>query len=127
MILCSPDHFLNAEAQRYRDAKRKTEPYDLIKDPQRTPFNIGTRIDLTDFTLAEAQPLAAGLAADDELASRLLQEVFAWTDGHPYLTQKLCRQIAQQAATDTLDTLAVTPFVQQQVHALLERCGTQHG
>ena len=36
-------------------------PSDLIDDPKRTPFNIGRRVDLTDFTLTEALPFAAGL------------------------------------------------------------------
>src|SRR5260370_1101531 len=36
-------------------------PSDLIQDTRTTPFNIGTRIDLTDFTAAEAGPLAEGL------------------------------------------------------------------
>jgi hypothetical protein len=35
-------------------------PTDLISDPHRTPFNIGQRVDLTDFTLEEALPLAQG-------------------------------------------------------------------
>jgi hypothetical protein len=37
-------------------------PSDLIRDTRLTPFNIGRRIELTDFTEAEAAPLAAGLA-----------------------------------------------------------------
>src|SRR3989442_67878 len=36
-------------------------PSDLIRDTRTTPFNIGRRIELTDFTEAEAAPLAAGL------------------------------------------------------------------
>ena len=32
-------------------------PGDLVKDAARTPFNVGHRIDLTDFTLGEALPL----------------------------------------------------------------------
>lgn len=36
-------------------------PTDLIQDARITPFNIGRRIDLTDFTEEEAGPLAAGL------------------------------------------------------------------
>ena len=32
-------------------------PSDLIKDATRTPFNIGHRIDLTDFTFEEAKPI----------------------------------------------------------------------
>lgn len=72
-------------------------PADLIKDAQRTPFNIGHRIDLTDFTLAEAAPLLQGLAPEPELAQRLLQRVFDWTGGHPYLTQRTCIAVATWA------------------------------
>ena len=36
-------------------------PGDLIKDVERTPFNIGHRIELTDFTLDEAQALTKHL------------------------------------------------------------------
>src|SRR6185503_2850804 len=36
-------------------------PGDLIRDPQRTPFNVGHRVDLADFSFNEALPLAAGL------------------------------------------------------------------
>jgi hypothetical protein len=36
-------------------------PADLISDQRTSPFNVGRRIELTDFTAAEAAPLAAGL------------------------------------------------------------------
>src|SRR5207248_147120 len=36
-------------------------PSDLIQDTRTTPFNIGRRFELTDFTPAEAAPLASGL------------------------------------------------------------------
>src|SRR5258708_25865098 len=36
-------------------------PADLIRDARTTPFNIGRRIELNDFTEAEALPLADGL------------------------------------------------------------------
>ena len=36
-------------------------PTDLIRDTRMTPFNIGTRVELTDFTAGEAAPLAVGL------------------------------------------------------------------
>jgi len=75
-------------------------PSDLIKDPQRTPFNIGRRIPLTDFTLEEAQALAAGLAPVADLALALLERVLFWTGGHPYLTQKTCSRVAQWAQVE---------------------------
>ena len=71
-------------------------PGDLIRDPKRTPFNIGQRLDLTDFTVDEAMPLAQGLGLAREPAQQLLRWVLEWTGGHPYLTQRLCSVISEQ-------------------------------
>src|SRR5882724_6753815 len=70
-------------------------PSDLISDPQRTPFNIGQRVDLTDFTFEEALPLADGLGLPPDEARDVLRRVLYWTGGHPYLTQRLCNAIAE--------------------------------
>jgi formylglycine-generating enzyme required for sulfatase activity len=67
-------------------------PSDLIADSKRTPFNIGRRVELTDFTLEELHPLAAGLGKN---ADQVLEWVFAWTNGHPYLTQRLCQYLTR--------------------------------
>ncbi|MCX6360851.1 MAG: AAA-like domain-containing protein [Armatimonadetes bacterium] len=78
-------------------------PGDLIGDPRVTPFNVGRRIELADFTREEAQSLAPGLAAGGDggaaprrlrEAGRLLDRVMHWTGGHPYLTQRLCKAVA---------------------------------
>jgi hypothetical protein len=45
-------------------------PGDLITDTRTTPFNIGTRIELTDFTPEEAAPLVAGLLRHGEHGAR---------------------------------------------------------
>lgn len=83
-------------------------PSDLIRDSRHTPFNIGRRIELDDFTADEAAPLALGLArlGDAERqgkqpearsrSGRLLERVLYWTGGHPYLTQRLCRAVAER-------------------------------
>ncbi|MEH1902891.1 MAG: AAA-like domain-containing protein, partial [Nostoc sp.] len=65
-------------------------PGDLIRDAKRTPFNIGQRVDLTDFTFEEALPLAEGLELSSNEAKQILGWVLKWTGGHPYLTQRLC-------------------------------------
>ncbi len=70
-------------------------PADLIKDTRVSPFNIGKRIELQDFTESEARPLAAGLGSEE-----LLSQVLYWTAGHPYLTQRLC-QAVQNAKSKT--------------------------
>ncbi|WP_169613698.1 AAA-like domain-containing protein [Nodosilinea sp. P-1105] len=70
-------------------------PSDLIRDPRRTPFNIGQRVDLQDFTLSEALPLAVGLGLTGDMAEQTMAWVLQWTGGHPYLTQRLCQEMAQ--------------------------------
>jgi WD40 repeat protein len=77
-------------------------PSDLIRDTRMTPFNIGQRIELNDFTEAEAAPLAQGLQKTPEVGARLLKRVFYWTGGHPYLTQRLCQAIADEAKENTV-------------------------
>src|SRR6187431_2356599 len=47
-------------------------PNDLIKDASRTPFNIGRRIELTDFTAAEAAVLAVHLAVPPDTAGAFI-------------------------------------------------------
>ncbi|MDJ0752792.1 MAG: AAA-like domain-containing protein [Ardenticatenaceae bacterium] len=68
-------------------------PSDLINDSKRTPFNIGRRIDLTDFSREESQPLAVGLPGDAARQASLMDKVIDWTNGHPYLTQRLCAEL----------------------------------
>lgn len=88
-------------------------PADLMKDRARTPFNIGSRIDLTDFTPEEAQILAHALNSKTHDGAELLNRVFFWTNGHPYLTQKLCRLIE--------DGQKEASFTKEQVDNLVEQ------
>ena len=69
-------------------------PTDLIAAPALTPFNVGRRIELADFTEAEASRLAWGLGRPPDVAAKLLRRVLYWTGAHPYLTQRLCQAVA---------------------------------
>lgn len=92
-------------------------PSELISDSHRTPFNIGRRVDLKDFTHKEALPLASGLGLPGEGAKQVLGWVIKWTGGHPYLTQRLCSAIAGQDRGDwsevEIDRLVAEIFVGQ--------------
>jgi len=79
-------------------------PADLIRDPTRTPFNIGQRIDLTDFDVIEAKHFICGFHEDSGIAERLLQRILYWTGGHPYLTQKVCVLTQIGAVNETPET-----------------------
>jgi WD40 repeat protein len=73
-------------------------PADLISNPKLTPFNIGTRIELTDFSREEAKALEVGLGQDAGVNRVLMDRILYWTSGHPYLTQRLCQAVAADDA-----------------------------
>jgi hypothetical protein len=75
-------------------------PSDLIHDKRRTPFNIGRAIELTGFQVEEAKPLAVGLAKKVSNPEEILREILIWTGGQPFLTQKVCQLVLQQAEID---------------------------
>jgi hypothetical protein len=71
-------------------------PSDLIKDRNRTPFNIGQEIPLKPFSRDDARMLEKGLEeVFPKHGQRILDRVFYWTNGHPYLTQKICQSIVE--------------------------------
>lgn len=79
------------------------QPSDLISNVYITPFNIGHRIELTDFTETEARPLLEGLrdrSSKVKGPEAILRRVLYWTGGHPYLTQKLCEAVGQLEKKD---------------------------
>ncbi len=78
-------------------------PSDLIRDTRTTPFNIGQRIELHDFTGEEVAPLAQGLRQTPEVGAALLKRILHWTGGHPYLTQRLCQAVVEEANANTPD------------------------
>jgi len=82
-------------------------PSKLIKDKQRTPFNIGQAIQLKGFSLDEALPLAKGLKSklsNTQKANDILQEILAWTEGQPFLTQKLCQLVVNSQESIPIGT-----------------------
>lgn len=91
-------------------------PSDLIRDTRTTPFNIGRRIELSDFVEDEAAPLARGLGQKEGLGVRLLRRVLYWTGGHPYLTQRLCQAVADASpvsSTGDVDRICAELFLSQ--------------
>src|SRR5207244_7108093 len=72
-------------------------PSDLIRDVRMTPFNIGRRIELTDFTVAEAAPLAQGISDFGFRISdcrAILRRGRSCAGGHPFLTQSRGQSVA---------------------------------
>ena len=73
-------------------------PADLIRDRDRSSFNIGTAIEMGGFSPLEAQPLIAGLKETAAAPHELLKAVLHWSGGQPFLTQKLLSLVTQETA-----------------------------
>ena len=88
-------------------------PSDLIADKNRTPFNIGRAIDLAGFTLLEAQPLAKGLESTVNNPQAVLKEILAWTQGQPFLTQKICNLVVRTAEESRSGEIKIPPGTEE--------------
>lgn len=67
------------------------EPTELIKDRNKSPFNIGDKIYLEDFSFEEHKSFIekSGLLISEEVAN----EIYHWTNGNPRLTFDICASI----------------------------------
>lgn len=79
-------------------------PDELINDNARTPFNIGDRIALNDFSKADCEPFQEALEARHPgYGQPYFDQIYGWTNGHPYLTQKLSQAVTKaETARPTL-------------------------
>ena len=76
-------------------------PRALVSDPRTSPFNVAQRVHLPDFTSTQTGQLVAYLELPAEDAAAVAQRIHCWTDGQPYLTQRLCRTLAEGEAPAT--------------------------
>ena len=88
-------------------------PSDLIADETRTPFNIGRCITLDDFTREELNEFLPGIQGGKLPPQTLLDDVFSWTHGHPYMTQKLCHALALDDVAPSAEIHIVDYMVNQ--------------
>ncbi|MEG4441745.1 AAA-like domain-containing protein [Microcoleus sp. AT9_B5] len=84
-------------------------PSDLIADKNRTPFNIGQAIDLSGFSLEEAQTLAKGLEKVIAHPQSVLKKILDRTGGQPFLTQKICELVVKMARESHTGDLKIPP------------------
>lgn len=92
-------------------------PADLISNSVRTPFNIGREIRLEDFGRGELDAFRPGLEGLGGSPDALLDAVYAWTSGHPYMSQRLCDDLVRRGPVSDkteegrVDESAYTLFV----------------
>ena len=82
------------------------EPTDIIKNPKISPFNIGEKILLDDFSHEEYMSFVqkAGL---DTFGDTVLERVYYWTGGNPRMTWDVCYELQNRTdlTVETVDTL----------------------
>lgn len=71
------------------------EPTDDVQNLLQQLFSTAGDVNLSDFELVETQPLQQGLSRKLNSAAAL-RAILKWTNGQPFLTQKLCRIITEQ-------------------------------
>lgn len=92
------------------------DPQVLIKDPTISPFNIAEEIDLNDFTPHETQQLTTNLIdLHMPVADEVHAQIYDWTSGQPYLTQRVCEVIEGWAESHAIDQVT-TEVVDRAVH-----------
>jgi ABC-type branched-subunit amino acid transport system substrate-binding protein len=93
-------------------------PSQLIPNNQRTPFNIGEAIQLKGFSFDEARNLAQGLESklsDSQIAEAIIQEILNWTNGQPFLTQKICKIIVTDEQIIPIEKRLIRKWVEELV------------
>lgn len=101
------------------------EPTDLIKDRNVSPFNIGEKIYLNDFTLAEVSLLLknAGL----KFAPEIVEAIFGWASGNPRMTWDICSALEDlQRAGETITTASVDAVIQKLYLTRFDRAPLDH-
>lgn len=79
-----------------------TEPKNIIKNPDISPFNISQRIYVRDFTLEEYNIFLQKTGLNRCFNADILSRVYFWTCGQPRMTWDLCQYISEVKPT-TID------------------------
>lgn len=75
-------------------------PDTLIQDAARSPFNIGEVVSLDDLTAPQVRELQRAMPQKADQAGAILDEIFAWTEGHPFMAQRLCQDFLYSKDVD---------------------------
>ncbi|MEM9217173.1 MAG: AAA-like domain-containing protein, partial [Cyanobacteria bacterium P01_F01_bin.150] len=73
------------------------DPAELIEDKRLTPFNIGRAIDLRPLAVEDAVAIWGPLFPKElEDAEPIIRAVFEWTNGQPFLSQRVCGEMVEE-------------------------------
>jgi len=89
------------------------DPRMIIPDPDLSPFGMMRPIRIDNFSRESLQPFESELNLDARTASQVLDRIFFWTRGQPYLTQKIARLVSRSGIKGDIDE-AVDRLVNRQ-------------
>jgi hypothetical protein len=81
------------------------DPIELIKDRNKSPFNIGDKIYLDDFTKDEHDSFIEKSKLD--ISNEISNEIYNWANGSPRLTFDICSEIESVLIDGTVITIDV--------------------
>lgn len=85
------------------------EPTEIIKDPKISPFNIGQKIFLNDFSKEEFHTFLSN--AEIKINEESVERIFYWTNGNPRMTWDLCAEIENRAKQEAINSAIVDKVV----------------
>ena len=95
-------------------------PSDLIQNAKETSYNISEEIELEGFKLDKKDTikLIEGLNINNkEQAKKVLGEILKWTNGQPFLTQRLCKLVGESVSSGALkeEEIVIDSLVKERV------------
>lgn len=79
------------------------DPLNLIEEAELSPFNITKQVSLEDFSRANLDLFSTELNLQAADAAVALDRIYHWTNGQPYLSQKLARAVAKETPDGSID------------------------
>lgn len=101
------------------------EPTDLIKDKNISPFNIGEKIYLDDFTREEFWSFLQKAKTTD--SEEIGERIFEWTNGNPRMTWDVCSELEDRAISGAPLNIEIVDEVVQKLYLRdLDRAPIDH-
>jgi outer membrane protein assembly factor BamD (BamD/ComL family) len=106
------------------------EPKDIIKDPNISPFNIGEKIYLSDFTKSEFLQLVSKSEYLSTCDSSIVDRLYYWTKGQPRMSWDLCcaaEDVNVQSVNDVdriVEKMYLTSFDRAPIDSIRDRVKT---
>ncbi len=81
------------------------DPVSLMQEAELSPFNVTQQVLLDDFSRENLELFSTELNLSRKDAKLALDRIFYWTNGQPYLSQKLARAVSREAGPESIEEL----------------------